>query len=60
MVAPIYAAFEELDNVRLVSLIGQLCDEEVCRAVVDGRPLFWDNNHLAFSHSALIANILGE
>ncbi len=60
--ATIFEAFEALgDNgVRRVSLIDPFCDEGVCRAVVDKRPLFTDNNHLAFSHAEVIAKQILE
>lgn len=58
--APVFAAFDTLENVRRVSLIEPFCDGDTCHAVVDGRPLFTDNNHLAFSQSARVAVLLTE
>ena len=51
----IFAAFDDVQSVRRISLIEPFCKDGVCRAVIDDRPLFTDNNHLAFSHSERIA-----
>lgn len=58
----IFDAFETIDDngVRRVSLIEPFCDDGICRAVVEERPLFTDNNHLAFSHAESIAQRLLE
>lgn len=58
--ATVSAAFDSLDNVRLVSLIEPFCKDGTCHAVVDGIPLFTDGNHLAFAQSARFANLLKE
>jgi peptidoglycan/LPS O-acetylase OafA/YrhL len=58
--ATVAAAFEALDNVHRVSLIEPFCGDGTCYAVVDGVPLFTDNNHLAFGQSAHIANVLKD
>jgi hypothetical protein len=54
------AAFDELDNVRRVSLIEPFCEDGTCYAIVDGVPLFSDGNHLAFGQSGRIAYLLKE
>ncbi|MEM9631237.1 MAG: acyltransferase family protein [Pseudomonadota bacterium] len=56
----IYAAFDQVQNTRRVSLIEPFCKGGICRAIIDNRPLFTDNNHLAFSHSERIANSMRE
>lgn len=56
----VYAAFDQLLSIRRVSLIEPFCERGVCRAVIEGSPLFTDNNHLAFSHSERIAPGLFE
>ena len=55
--ATVLEAFEHLgeNGVRRISLIDPFCEDGRCRAIVDDRPLFTDNNHLAFSHSEIIA-----
>lgn len=58
--APIFAAFDSLDNTNRVSLIEPFCADGTCHAVINGRPLFTDNNHLAFIHSRRIAALLGS
>lgn len=58
--ATVSAAFDALENVRRVSLIEPFCKNGTCRAVVDGVPLFTDNNHLAFGQSARISALLKE
>lgn len=60
--APVFAAFDSVtsDRVQRLSLIEPFCTGGICKAVVDGRPLFTDNNHLAFSQSAIVAKALVE
>lgn len=48
------------EGVRRLSVIDPFCQDGVCSAVVDGKPLFTDNNHIAFRHSPLIAAYLQE
>jgi len=47
-------------NVKRLSLIAPFCAQGLCRAVVEDTPLFTDDNHLAFSHSSRIADILAQ
>lgn len=56
--APVLMAFDRLSGVRRISFLSAFCDQKTCRAVVDGRPLFIDNNHLAQTHSAIIAEMI--
>ena len=56
--ASITSAFDRLSGVKRVSLLGPLCDASVCRAIVNGQPLFTDNNHLAQAHSKLFASTI--
>jgi hypothetical protein len=56
--APVLAAMDRMPSVRRISLLSAFCDRKTCRAVVDGRPLFIDNNHLAQAHSAKVASII--
>lgn len=58
--APVFAAFDQVEGegVQRISLIDGFCAGGTCRAVVDGLPLFTDNNHLAFSQSGRMAKIL--
>ena len=56
----LHALFTRLGglDVRRVSLIAEFCKTGTCIPEVAGRPLFTDANHLAFSHSGLLAEIL--
>lgn len=58
--APILTAFDvvEAQGVQRVSVIAPFCETGMCSGVVDLRPLFTDNNHLAFSQSGIIAKAL--
>ncbi|MEM1277835.1 MAG: acyltransferase family protein [Pseudomonadota bacterium] len=60
--APFFRALEAIESghVRRISLTEPLCPNQICKAVIDGKPLFTDNNHLAFSHSNLVAEFLKE
>ncbi|MDC8754950.1 acyltransferase family protein [Erythrobacter sp. sf7] len=58
--ATVIAAFDQQPSVRRISLLGPFCDQLTCRGVVEGRPLFTDNNHLAQSHSAMIAAVIAS
>ncbi|MEM1361678.1 MAG: acyltransferase family protein [Pseudomonadota bacterium] len=60
--AGVLSAFDAVagPSVRRVSLLDPFCQEGVCRPEIAGVPLFTDNNHLAFAHSARIAEILAE
>ncbi|MEM6409326.1 MAG: acyltransferase family protein [Pseudomonadota bacterium] len=58
--APVFSAFDQAQGVTRLSLIEPFCEADICRAVVDGRPLFTDNNHLAFSQSKRIAEIMAK
>ncbi len=51
----VFAAFDALEDVRRASLIAPFCDAELCRPLLEGRPLFTDGNHLAFSHAPILA-----
>lgn len=58
----VYSAFDNVlePGVTRISLIEPFCNSVSCRAVVEGRPLFSDGNHLAFGQSALIAEQFRE
>lgn len=56
--APVLDAFDRLQGVQRISLLGPLCDRRICRAIVDGQPLFVDNNHVAQVHSNLLASTI--
>ncbi|MEO9576782.1 MAG: acyltransferase family protein [Tateyamaria sp.] len=58
----VHAAMDNVlgQNVRSLSVIDPFCENGICRAVVDGRPLFTDNNHVAMRHSPTIAAYLQE
>lgn len=58
--APLLDLFASLEGprVRRISLIADFCETGTCIPEAAGRPLFTDANHLAYSHSALLAGIL--
>lgn len=60
--ATVHAAIDDVlgEGVRSLSVIDPFCKSGVCRAVVHGKPLFTDNNHIALRHSPLIAAYLRE
>ncbi|MEL6793712.1 MAG: SGNH hydrolase domain-containing protein, partial [Pseudomonadota bacterium] len=57
--APLFAAFDRAtaaSDARRVSLLGPFCDGGLCRGLWRGRPVFTDNNHLAFGLSGIVAS----
>ncbi|MGB7243702.1 MAG: acyltransferase family protein [Sulfitobacter sp.] len=48
----------ETMGARRVSLIEGFCTDGLCKSVWQGRPIFSDNNHLAFSMSPVLASVL--
>ncbi|MEM6857728.1 MAG: acyltransferase family protein [Pseudomonadota bacterium] len=55
--ASVFRAFDLLKDVRRVSLIEPFCDEVTCRAVLNGQPVFIDDNHLAQHQSRKISAV---
>lgn len=53
----IFADIEQIRGVQRISLIEELCLEGVCRAVINGTPVFVDKNHIRFGMSEYFANI---
>ncbi len=58
--ARIFAIFDSLNQPRVtrISLIGELCSSGTCKAVWNGRPIFYDNNHVAFGMSRYFGEVL--
>ncbi len=58
--APLFSAFGQAAaaGARRVSLIGELCRSGTCPGTWEGRPVFSDNNHLAFGMSSYMAGVL--
>lgn len=60
--APLFAAFDAVEqaSIRRVSLLEPFCDDAVCRGLYQGRPVFTDNNHLAFGLSRVVADTIAR
>ena len=60
--ATVFDTFDKVEgpNVRRISLIDDFCSSGLCVPIINGRPLFIDDNHLAFSHSRLLADIFSR
>jgi peptidoglycan/LPS O-acetylase OafA/YrhL len=49
----VVSALAELANVSVLDLATKLCDAQVCRGMIAGRPAFSDDNHLAYASTLL-------
>jgi len=60
--ATVFDAFGSVEGpfVRRISVIDEFCGSGICLPIVNGKPLFTDNNHLAFSKSPLLADIISR
>lgn len=59
--SPILAKLRHLSNVhdiRFVDLTPIMCNENICPFVVDGRPLYFDDNHLSLAGARLVATYI--
>ncbi|MBS0422080.1 MAG: acyltransferase [Proteobacteria bacterium] len=52
------AAARSVPNVRLIDLTGELCPQDVCKAVVGGMVMYRDTHHLAGSSAARLGPLL--
>lgn len=48
----------EFDNVHITDLFDVFCDQEYCRASIDGKSLYWDRSHLTDTGSRVAAKAL--
>lgn len=53
-------AIARFDNVQLLDMNPHVCPDDLCRAELDGRVVFRDNQHLTGSFAESLAKALGE